>query len=92
MRNGKIVDRDGNQFWYKNDALHREDGPAVIFSNGTKHWYKNGALHREDGPTIIWGDGGKSWYLNGEYFTKEKWWEGLTPDQKEKALFNGEGL
>ena len=87
MLNGKIVD----ERWYKDGISHREDGPAIICSNCTKSWYKNGALHREDGPAIVAWDGGKQWYLNGEYFfTKEEWWEGLTPDQKEKALFNGE--
>jgi len=31
-----------------NGKRHREDGPAVIFSNGTKEWYRNGKQHLED--------------------------------------------
>jgi len=49
-----------------NNQRHREDGPAVEYSNGTKAWYINGQLHREDGPAIEWSDGHKEWYLNGK--------------------------
>ena len=50
---------------YKNEKLHRDDGPAVIYSNGNKTWYKNGELHRDDGPAVIRNDGTKGWYKNG---------------------------
>jgi hypothetical protein len=30
------------KFWYLNDNLHREDGPAVEWADGTKSWYLNG--------------------------------------------------
>src|SRR5690606_24568249 len=43
---------------------HREDGPAVEFSNGDKFWYQNGKLHREDGPAAEWVHGNKYWYKN----------------------------
>ena len=46
--------------------LHREDGPAVEYSNGDKFWYINGNLHREDGPAIEYKDGYKSWCINGK--------------------------
>ena len=46
--------------------LHREDGPAMIFSDGSQYWYKNGYLHREDGPAEIYPDGTQEWYINGE--------------------------
>ena len=36
----KIYD-DGTKFWYLDDKLHREDGPAVECANGTKHWCLN---------------------------------------------------
>ena len=35
MKNGLIVDEKGNLYWYLNDELHREDGPAVIYNEGT---------------------------------------------------------
>ena len=51
---------------YKNDELHRDNGPAVIRSNGTKGWYKNGLCHRDDGPAVIVSDGYQAWYKNGK--------------------------
>lgn len=53
-------------YWYKNNKLHREDGPAVEFSNG-KHleWMINDEHHRNDGPAIICEDGTQAWYYNG---------------------------
>jgi hypothetical protein len=33
---------DGTKFWYLNDELHREDGPAVEYSDGDKFWYLDG--------------------------------------------------
>jgi hypothetical protein len=54
--------QNDSQFWYKNDKLHREDGPAAIYADGTQYWYKDGKLHREDGPAIIYSYGSKYWY------------------------------
>jgi|JI10StandDraft_1071094.scaffolds.fasta_scaffold2634791_2 hypothetical protein len=28
--------------WYKNNNLHREDGPAIEYADGTKYWYLEG--------------------------------------------------
>jgi hypothetical protein len=67
MKTYKVqVDDDGNKFWYINDKLHREDGPAVENANGSKYWYLNGDLHRTDGPSVEYADGSKEWYLNGK--------------------------
>ena len=52
---------------YKNEKLHREDGPAIIVSNGSKVWYRNSLCHRDDGPGVIDSDGFKAWYKNGLY-------------------------
>ena len=48
----------------KHGELHREDGPAVIYTNGSEEWYINDKLHREDGPAVIWEDGTKYWFLH----------------------------
>ena len=48
-----------------NGLRHREDGPAVIYSNGTQEWYFNGKLHREDGPAVI-SKSYDAWYINGK--------------------------
>jgi hypothetical protein len=60
------VDPYGTKHWYLNDKLHREDGPAVEYTDGEKEWYLNNVLHREDGPAIEWSNGTKFWYLNGK--------------------------
>ena len=61
----KVKD-DGNKFWYLNDKLHREEGPAIEYASGSKCWYLNGKLNREDGPAIEYANGDKSWWLNGK--------------------------
>ena len=63
---------NGDKFWWLNDKLHREDGPAYESANGNKFWYLNDKLHREDGPAIEYADGSKSWYLNDKEVTKEE--------------------
>jgi hypothetical protein len=92
MRNGKLIDQFGNQQWFKDNKLHREDGPAVIWSDGGKEWFINGFRHREDGPAVISKDGFKRWWLVYECMTKEEWWEMLSDEWKVNALFNGEGV
>lgn len=62
--NGKIKFHNGYK-WYLNGKLHREDGPAIEFSDGTKKWFLNGQLHRINGPAIEYPNGSKYWYLNG---------------------------
>jgi hypothetical protein len=52
--------------WYKNGKLHREDGPAIEWSNGYKEWWINGNRHRENGPAIEYISGTKKWFKNGE--------------------------
>ena len=66
------VHPNGDKFWYLNDELHREDGPAIEQANGDKEWYLNGNRHREDGPAFEWADGTKWWYLNGEEMTEDE--------------------
>ena len=60
------VDNDGGKSWYLNGKLHREDGPAVEWSNGDKLWYLNGEQHREDGPAVEYAAGDKFWFLNNK--------------------------
>jgi hypothetical protein len=62
----KRVDRFENIYYYNDEGLlHREDGPAIEYSNGEKHWYKNNLRHRDDGPAIEYPNGAKYWYKNG---------------------------
>jgi hypothetical protein len=41
MINGLEIDERGNRWWYRNGHLHREDGPAVEYSDGSGSWYLN---------------------------------------------------
>ena len=62
----KTIDGHGTKEWYLNGELHRENGPAVEYTDGRKEWFLDGKRHREDGPAIEKEDGSKEWYLNGE--------------------------
>jgi hypothetical protein len=73
MKNGLIINEYGNKFWYKDNLLHKEDGPAVILSDGSKEWWFEGKLHRTDGPAFIDSDGFEAWYLNGKQLIREEW-------------------
>jgi len=57
--------------WFFDGKLHREDGPAIEYTDGTKYWYKYGLYHREEGPAIEYANGSKYWYLEGKQLTKE---------------------
>ena len=80
---------NGHKEWWQNGAPHRLDGPAIEYADGGKYWYQNGLLHRLDGPAIIYDDGVKEWYKNGRIFeSKDKFFESLTEEEKEIALFS----
>jgi len=75
----------GRKEWFLNGKRHREDGPAVEYSNGTKYWYLNGNRHREDGPAVEYSDGTKQWWLNGNRFLSEiDYWEALEKYKKNR--------
>ncbi len=58
------IDVYGTKRFWKNNILHRDDGPAVERPDGQLHWYVDGVLHRVDGPAII-NDVFKVWYYHG---------------------------
>jgi hypothetical protein len=37
-----ISNKNGDEFWYLNNKLHREKGPAIILQNGAQVWYYEG--------------------------------------------------
>jgi len=42
MKNGWEMDEKGNECHYVNDKLHREDGPAILYTNGvTGYFYQD---------------------------------------------------
>jgi len=67
MKIKKEVDYYGTiHYFNEKNQHHREDGPAIEYSNGYKSWRQYGKLHRLDGPAIISNTGVESWYLNGK--------------------------
>ena len=40
--NGCVIDEYGNKHWYKDELLHREDGPASEWASGHTIWFFNG--------------------------------------------------
>lgn len=86
VKNGVSTDDMGGTYWRKDGLLHREDGPAVEYTNGTKQWWINGEHHREDGPAVInVSTGTNLWYLNGEPSTEEfvmNRWNAMQDDKK----------
>lgn len=90
-KNGKIVDKMGNVFWYKNNLLDRdeydENGhalPAAVYANGDKFWFKDDLFHRvdkdENGLTLPAIDSAekKQWRLNDNLHRVDKDEYGLT--------------
>ena len=58
---------DGFKEYYKNNELHRSDGPAIEYIDGEKHWYYHGQRHRLDGPAVEYSNGIKYWFYKGKY-------------------------
>ena len=58
-----------NMSWYENGVLHRDRGPATIWTCGKREWYKNGVRHREDGPAMVDGEI-EEWYLDDVHYTE----------------------
>ena len=70
-KNGKVEDGELIKY-YKNDLLHREDGPAVEHKNGNALWFIDGKLHNQNGPAKIIS-GKESYYLYNKEYSKEDW-------------------
>ena len=61
---GPVVEDGTEKFLDEEGRLHRDDGPAVRYSNGDKEWYKHGDRHREGAPAVITANS-EQWYVNG---------------------------
>jgi hypothetical protein len=66
-------DRHGTKRWYYHGESHREDGPAVEWSDGDTEWYLHGELHREDGPASVHSNGDKFYYFHGTILSRYEW-------------------
>lgn len=74
IKNGLIIDENGNKNWYKNNVHHRVDGPAIETMDGFKYWLQEGKFHRdtidastgEVQPAKEYPDGSKEWFFQGQ--------------------------
>jgi hypothetical protein len=87
-----IENINGSKAWWVNGKLHRVDGPAIEYADGDEHWYLNGLRHRSDGPASQYhhddGSCDYEWWLNGINYFQEEWFERLSDEDKEKAIWN----
>ena len=60
------IDRCGTKRWFLSNQRHREDGPAVEFTDGSKAWFLHGRRNRIDGPAVEYYDGYKKWFYHGK--------------------------
>ena len=60
----QTTDGYGTKYWALNGKYHRENGPAIEWTDGSKQWLINGKLHRTNGPAAEYTNGYKEWYLN----------------------------
>lgn len=57
---------NGDQWWYLNGKVHRDDGPAVI-TGKYEMWMQNGTGHRDGNqPAIIRVNGDKEYIVRGQ--------------------------
>ena len=58
--------------FYKDGALHRTDGPAVIWSDGRKEWWEDGSLTNVRCiPNEMTDDMASFWFKNGIFHRKD---------------------
>lgn len=63
-------------------------GIAFILTTSRFCWFEEGWLHRTDGPAmynLITKD--KHFYLRGKLFSSEDWFDNLTSEQQEQAIW-----
>ena len=79
------ITEDGDKYYHSDEEMsirHREDGPAIEYSDGSKSWWINNTLHRKDGPARESADGSKVWCLNGIKYSEEEFNEKMKPSKK----------
>ena len=60
----------GDETWWYEGVLHRDDGPAVKDRWG-EYWYSNGLVHREDGPAVIRTNGDLQYWNYGQLHSED---------------------
>jgi hypothetical protein len=71
--------------WYKEDKLHRLDGPARVHRDNM-FWYKEGKLHRLDGPAIIERAGPKQYWIEGQKLSPKEYKKEIARRKRKGSL------
>ncbi|MCA8354198.1 hypothetical protein [Burkholderia cepacia] len=74
--------------YFKDNQLHRYDGPAIEYANGTKEWLVDGKLHRENGPAVEKANGMKQWFLEGVSYSEENYKATIEAKQRQAIKDN----
>ena len=69
----RIIDNEGNKYWFVHGIPHREGGPATVMTNGTEFWYNRGKLHRTDGPAVTYRNGFALLYIENKKVTPKEY-------------------
>lgn len=85
IKNGRYVEY-GFVLYYKNNLLHRENGPAIECENGTTVWCLNGKKHREDGPAVMDAKGTLEYWIHGTQYTEKEFNFYLEKKELQKTL------
>jgi hypothetical protein len=57
---------NGDQWWYLDGKIHREDGPAII-TKKYEIWMFNNVAHRDGNlPSNIYKNGNLEWFVRGQ--------------------------
>ena len=86
------INKDGTKYYYSDKKMtvyHREDGPAIEYTDGSKSWYRDGVRHREDGPACEWCDIGNSWFIDGKELSEAEFKSRKTPHNGKKVVVDG---
>ena len=73
MKNGLVIQAPNDRLWYKNNKLHRINGPAIERENGYQAYYINGKCHRIDGPAITYASGRSLWFYDNIWYKEKKY-------------------
>lgn len=69
---------DGSEYWKTKDGhFHREDGPAVTYSDGAQYYFVNNKLHRLDGPAIIKSNNTEQYFIDNKEYEKREYYKVL---------------
>lgn len=66
MKDLCLIDYGPQQIWWEGRVRHREDGPAVTFTEGGEQWWQKGQLHRDGGPAVVYRCGYEEWRVRGQ--------------------------